>query len=805
MKTAVGPVPIRLTALLRRALFLGTVALALVMAPAMPAHAQAQVTDEEVGQMIDALVKYIFSLKSPEGNWEQGRSGHAYNSGQTALVVTALLYAGVSPQDERLARPLRHLRETELQGAYEGGLHAHVWGATSEQVGGQHLDRTFRFLQEFRRADTTAGYTPSRTERETDHSNTQYHLLGVWEAAKRGRTMAPQFWSAVINHWIRAQNDSGTWGYGHYASREGSRTRNQDTMTLAGLTALLIAQQEALRDRGQPEPRVTASINRGLAWVDSNFSGYRNGYLAVSYERVALANGRRYFGNTDWFVQGARSLRSDMRGMRPDHPEGMDSFTGSGRGRIVESSFALMFLSRGRVPVWATKLEVPGVAWNNRPNDLYFLTQALSDLREQELSFYTANLARPADELIDTPILYFSAGREFELTPEQTANLRRYIDLGGMLVLNNEGGSSGFEHSAEDLVAKLFPGRALEPAPADHPLFRSLFNIESGGRHARILSNGVRDKVIFFNQDVGMAWQADRNLLKPDNRSDVGRLAANLFVLATNRGSIPNRLVNRVEVRDRRVDVRHKVTIARPRYEGNWLPEAGAWVAVGNRLHNQRGVHVVTTSSGWETPAELEIPERNRGRNQGMLAEIEGEVVDLSALDQSRAQLAHLTGTDEVRFSSAELQAMVNYVSNGGTILVETVGGHGGFAGGVSRQITEFLAGVPDHQFMPARALPLGLESSVISGEGVEGYDASMISFRRFTQVRLNLPARPRLMAIDHDGRPAIIFSEEDLSLGAMGVPRWGILGYSPEDAQKLMGNIVLTALNARGQMAQAD
>ncbi|MCC5828183.1 MAG: DUF4159 domain-containing protein [Phycisphaeraceae bacterium] len=775
---------------------------------APPSASAQEVSDERVGEMIDQLIEIILDARNEDGHWDPGGGDRTDKklggTDLTVLALNALLYAGISPQDERLSRALSFIQANPPRRGYQAGIDAHVWAAMNDSYLPM-LDRTTYWLVENTCRQTGGAGYMALTERNPEiHASTAHYVhLGLWEAAKRGRLRDPQIWNLAARYWIDGQQQDGRWGY---MQRGRDDMRHVPRMTAAGVTILAIVQQELHRERSTPEPRVAAAINRAMAWLDEDFrgsgrrffdnghsgtpSGSANdsyGYHMVLVERAALATGRRYFGGHDWFQRGAAQIDGDIAG-----------WARASNTPLVSASFGLIFLSRGRVPVWATKLELPGVAWNNRPNDLYFLTRALSDLREQELNFFVANLSRPADELVDTPVLYFSAPGSFTLNDEQLANLRRYIDLGGMLVLNNEGGSSGFEHSVEDLVEKLFPDRPFEAAPDDHPLYRSLFRIDPRRYRTRIVSNGVRDLVVYFDQDVGMRWQADRALLSPDNRSDVGRLSANLFVLATNRGSIPNRVESRLEMRDRRVDVDRKATIVRPRYSGNWLAEPGGWVAVGNWLHNQRGVHLVTSGSKWTAPAEGSIPERNRGRNQSALAETEGDVIDLSELGESRATLAHLTGTAVVELSREELAAIVEYVSNGGTVLVETVGGFGEFAGSVSRQLTEFLRGLDDHGFFPSRPLPLGAESSMISGEGINGFDATAVSFRRYTQYRLNLPDRPRLMALDHDGRPAIIFSEEDLTLGAMGVPRWGVVGYSRQGAKNLLGNIVLTALEAR-------
>jgi len=55
-------------------------------------------------------------------------------------------------------------------------------------------------------------------------------------------------------------------------------------------------------------------------------------------------------------------------------------------------------------------------------------------------------------------------------------------------------------------------------------------------------------------------------------------------------------------------------------------------------------------------------------------------------------------------------------------------------------------------------------------------------------------PTRPRLGAIIHKGRIAVVFSRDDLTVGLLGYPCWGLRGYSPESSFEIMRNLLLYA-----------
>ncbi len=57
----------------------------------------------------------------------------------------------------------------------------------------------------------------------------------------------------------------------------------------------------------------------------------------------------------------------------------------------------------------------------------------------------------------------------------------------------------------------------------------------------------------------------------------------------------------------------------------------------------------------------------------------------------------------------------------------------------------------------------------------------------------------PRLMVVEINGRPAIILSAEDITCGLAGFDHWGIFGYSPESARKLVVNSCLLAIRNPG------
>jgi hypothetical protein len=119
-------------------------------------------------------------------------------------------------------------------------------------------------------------------------------------------------------------------------------------------------------------------------------------------------------------------------------------------------------------------------------------------------------------ELFQTPFLYV-AGRSGlpGLVDDERAQsqLRRFVDLGGMIVLDDADGGAdfGFARDVETLIAKLLPGSKLSRVAADHVLYRSFYIVDfpAGRTRAKDHMLGVQDegriKILVMPNDLGGA------------------------------------------------------------------------------------------------------------------------------------------------------------------------------------------------------------------------------------------------------------------------------------------------------------
>jgi len=459
----------------------------------MPAEDDA-VTIEHVEAAKSAMRWYLLSQQGQEGSWEEAsRYGRSHPGGVTALVTFALLASGQPYQTDELSAAIDWLTtdpgSMATDQTYTRSLRAHVWASLPRRFArplttdsGWLATAAYGGLFDYRRrGDELARY---------DHSVTQYGLLGLWEASKRDRGTPVRVWRSSAEHFIDVQNGDGGWGY----TAGGAST---PTMSAAGTTALLIAQRRLTTGQHRPHSQMEEAIERGVRWLDVHERRRADGagdrwryYYLLSLERVALASGRQRFGGRDWLARGTREMLEELA-------ERGDGSVGEG---VVDTAFALVFLSRGAEPVWVSKVELPGGSWNHRPNDMARLTAELSAWRERELGWQVVTTKDDPATWLNAPLAYLSTSEAEAIDDVAAAALRRYVALGGQLIVNPVGGRPGVIERVRELGVQWFPGARWE-ATADGKVERLAY---AHGDHG---FGGGRSLAWLINEDWGILWQ----------------------------------------------------------------------------------------------------------------------------------------------------------------------------------------------------------------------------------------------------------------------------------------------------------
>ncbi len=736
----------------------------LVLTMVQPAMARKPYSDQAVGEAIRKGVEYLKSERR-NGRWEKHGKGpddkNYHPWGPTALATVALLSCGENPQQKDMKETLDLLAKAaeDETGTYTLGLMGNAFMLANRDTQGAYR-KPLRIVWK-RLVDSTKdgsfGYrSEGKHDSSGDNSNSQYGVLGVWAAVLDGKEEVPRkFWQVVMNHWLSDQNADGGWGY---KSKDGRHQATRRTMAAAGVATLFVCFDNLFQNlfidcSGTREMR---AVQKGLDWFDKNFSeehdsdaiemSGRNGYYLYGIERVGLASGYKYFGQSDWYKLGAEYLLDKQ------------DRDGSWKG-VVETSFALLFLARGRQPVLINRLSYgedrdrdgkpDDMDWNNRPRAAAYFTRWLSKKFETDVAWQIINMKVPVSEWHDAPILLITGSKDPEFDDDAIAKLRRYVLEGGTIVSVTECEGQGFREGIRKAYRKMFPKYELTPLGPDHLIYQRELQYDLGGKPKfHMIHNTVRPMVIHTDVDITKSWQLQ------DADTTAYRGFVNLTWLVTDQLRLRHRGVTHWPVVKDYQPV-GTIKVARVKHDGVDDPEPLAGERLSGLMANRLAVKVEVT--------------------EPLMA---GELAD------SGAKIAWMTGTGKLKLTDKQVQGLRAFIKAGGTLIVDAAGGDKDFAGSAELALMEAFEG--RFSYLPATSEFY---------KGPKGTQDEKILFRARMRARVN---KPRLKEMRLGGRPVVLLSRDDITAGLTGYECYGVSGYNPGDgvdpggAYRLMRNLLL-------------
>jgi hypothetical protein len=676
-------------------------------------------------------------------------------AGLNALCVYALLHAGQAIADERLAPQSEQIRtliarvkEFPMEGnraTYSRALRISALAVYDRPEDRAVLQKDAEWLMKTSMNGAyTYGKPPESTTRASnnwDNSNSQYGALGIWAATEAGFRAPANYWTDVENHWIDSQTHSGGWGYGPGAQ---SATL---AMTAAGISSLFVAREQLGTTPNTPESApLPRAIQRGLEWLDEadhavEIHAHR-GYTLYGLERAGLASGYKFFGKHDWYLTLAARAIEEQRD---------DGHWDGGDGAMAETAFTVLFLSRGRHPIFLSKLRFAG-NWANRPRDVANLTRFAGRELERPLNWQTVGLERDWTEWTDSPVLFIASDQAPNFTDADVEKFRAYVESGGMLFTHADRGNPAFTKYVESLAQRLFPNQSLAPIPANHFVYSVMFPADATKTPLLGVSNGSRLLLVHSPTDLGRAWT-----VRPIRSNRPAYEAAlNVIVYAAGRREFRNRL-NSIYVAPPSDPPVASVPVARLRYKGEWDPEPGAWPRFARVLQRQTSLTV--------NPAPTDV------------ADLKCETVPI----------AHLTGTAPFTLNESEIDALRQFVVRGGVLLVDACGGSPAFHESVTKNLLPKL-------FPSSTLEQLDASHALLRASGEAMSDLAKPQYRPYAiESRGKTPGGLSTFAA---GKGQVIVSDLDLTSGLLGTGTWGIAGYQPDYAQAFVKNLVLWTLD---------
>ncbi len=751
---------------------------------------------------------WLRATQQDDGSW-QGRGVYAsFTTGTTSIALLALINCDVPAEAPEIQRGLAYLRNLTVEGVqgsagvYETSL-AIMALCAAEQFD-RDLPRIQLLASLLERSQTRqgpgAGYWGYQLNAGGggpgggDASNGQYAVLALREAVLAGAKVSRETWQLIEHRWLQDQQPNGGWGY----SDNDRKTRG--SMTAAGLATIAITSRMLQTDadcdaEGRPDccgGNIPGdAMSRGRRWMAENFSvatnpGHNDYYFYYMYglERAGRMANVRWFGQHDWYRRGAQQL------VQMQQPGGnWTAQTASDHDEIVNTSMALIFLSKGLSRVVINKLDYnspPGESsdigeWNRHPWDVVSLVDLVETLprwpprmTSQVITLSRLKAASAVEELSQSPILFLSGRDAPVFTDEQIEWLRRYVDSGGFILASACCDGRGFDTGIREIVKRMFPdgSASLQKLQGDHPVFRSEYLLNAEGIDLWGVDFGCRTSIIYSPDDLGCLWQKWMKHEPPNRNPDLTqrilratRIGVNVMAYATGReppeklSETPN---SRRTVEDR--IERGLLQIARIRPSGGWDTAPRAARNLLQALNDTVGVAASTQVEA--IPPTLE--------------------------ELTRFPLTCMHGRYRFQLPVQQQDALREYLKRGGVLFADACCGSTQFDRSfrdLARQLfpnQELKIIPPDHELYAATT----------------GHEIREVTRRRLVPGELNAAltmqtekGAPLLEGVEIDGRLAIIYSRHDISCALEHQASLSCDGYIEEDAARLAVNVVLYSM----------
>jgi hypothetical protein len=734
--------------------------------------------------------------------------------GPTALATLALLNAGVSVEDPCVARALDFLRGTRerdrFSPTYEDSLLLMVFVAARDWD--KDRSRIASLAKALEAVQTTRGaergmWSYGHFSMGGDNSNTQFALLGLHDAALSGVHIKRKTWEMALEHFLHDQNPDGGWGY------RTNNSRARGSMTCAGIGSLVICQQMLSNndsqdadgtpqccDRKAPSDR---TLRRGVSWLEAHFRADRNPgmerewpfYYLYGVERAGRLSAQRFFGKHDWYREGVRRLldtQSPQDGSWAESP--WDE-------KLLGSSFALLFLSKGLAPVLINKLNYATAAerakpdelpnWNLHPNDVRNLTEHITTLPHwprlltfQEFEMQKALAAGGLAELMQAPMLYLSGMDDPKFSEAQVRLLRAYLDQGGFILAVDNCNGSGFDRGIRKLASQLFPSAnaALKRLPPDHAIYRAEYNLDPAKTELWGADFGCRTSFVYSPQDVSCLWDKwpVTGSVRLNTASGIAlrhsmRVGVNVVAFATGR-----------EVHDK---------LELPQLEAENPSETDRETS-GKRDKIQRGLLQVAKlrhTGDWDAaPQALHKVLVALNRTSGVLASTAQQNLVPGDGNLPTYPLAYMHGRAAFKFSPQEVENLRKYLDGGAVLFADACCG--------SPQFDQSLRDLVRQLFPEQKLGPIPITHELFSS-GI-GFDIRKVKRRIPKSGKLTDPldptpqdGEPFLEGIQLKGRYCVIYSKFDISCAVERQSSVGCAGYDAHDAVRIFVNVIRYAL----------
>jgi hypothetical protein len=787
-------------------LVIGVICCAALAVPCGSRLAAAELTGRQVVDSIDKAKRVLLKAQQPDGSWKTGGGNDQYVVGVTSLALLALINTGMTPSDPEIQRGLNWLRRQDPTMTYEISLMIQALAAAKD--GGRDIGKVAGLVRDLEESQIKQGpnagsWSYSKNLRQLgggDRSNGQFAVLGLREAQEMGVPVNIDTWRRARQHWLTSQNGDGSWSY----SGPGNPRMGTGSMTVAGIATLVItqamlrAEEKELDANGAPvccaEPKPDKPLEDAYKWLGSNFAVTNNPndgrwllYYLYGLERAGRFSGRRFFVNKmgqkhDWYREGASYLVSMQNPFSGTWQEGQAD-------AIVGTSFCLMFLSKGLAPVLINKLQhgaeqkgnaVASSDWNRHPDDVRNLTQYISSRPKwpKLLTWQTVDISQASvPDLMQAPILFFNGTEAPQFTNEQIALLKDYILQGGFILIDRCCRSGAFDEGVRELIRQMYPPpeAQLKKLTADHPVFRSEFNLldrETGEPSVELwgVDVGCRTSIMYSPHDLSCLWDKGTSFEIPGRPKELltmidksNRVGVNIVAYVTGR-----EILDKLTQREQAVTSTGTDKIERDLLQISKIRYTGDWDAAPQALKNL----LVALN-----------------RTAGMAVSIREHNLTLLDKNLFRYPIMYMHGRHDFALSKSEQDKLRDYIKQGGALFSDACCGLPSYDRSFRRLMEQLFPDNPLKRIPPDHEIFLSKNGghelkSVKRREPDGGANAALaVSVRN---------VEPFLEGIEIDGRYVVVYSKYDISCALERQASVACTGYVHQDAVRLGVNIIL-------------
>ncbi len=401
--------------------------------------------------------------------------------GSTAVATLALLSANESQHSKVLATALQHLESVKNSSTYVSALRTLIYCRLSPHYDKQ-LKQNVRRLVETMNREGSWGYDtiPPTSSANASPIIRRFASVALLTAHRKGIHIPPACFGAIAEALLQTQHSDGGWSH--------EQEKVAPNATVAGFNCLLGA-DEALGEQLTKEQRamMNHSLQQALDWLDKNYAPKNNtgGTAMMSYlcglGRSAMSCGLDQLGKSDWYRNGVAAVLKA-------HCSSKNKIKGS----TVNLSFALLFLTEGRIPLALVELRTNKTQLDPRRLSRK-IAVSVSNQIERTLGWRVVTNDDDIDRWLQAPLLLV---QDPEALPENLDVVKEYLDSGGLLLFF---GDKNKAQQLSKVAENLCPQSTHSSSRKKHWSHNLIQNAK--GIQIENWNDGIRDRIILVRND----------------------------------------------------------------------------------------------------------------------------------------------------------------------------------------------------------------------------------------------------------------------------------------------------------------